>query len=367
MRNFRISNNPPILTVGIPAYENPSGLIRALNSVAKQNLKDLEILISDDHSRNRLEPFVERWTFAHPDISVRYHYQESNLHIIGNKKWIIQNALGSLIAFLEHDDSLIDPNFYSEAVKVYLTDSRVKAILANSIIESPLKNELLFKGRIPKSKIITEYSIYPPRKLMRKLLLPHHAKPLVISWSSLIVEKDIAIAMDAFGSTYVTDASVGERIEAFPHEEHMIFLALIHDLYAVAYSTNPKSFRSLSDGSFSRNFSNFTGNKKYVNKVDFFNYIRASRLPMHKSTKFRLRRNAIYAGLNKSSPEIRSYAGIRSSNHYVIVLALLVGKIFLPICNPILKYKTRTDRFIYLIHRHPHYVISRLRKKLSLK
>jgi glycosyltransferase involved in cell wall biosynthesis len=365
MRSFSNSNKPPFfLTVGIPAYENPSGLIRALNSVAKQNLKDLEILISDDHSRNRLEPFVESWTLKNPDISVRYHYQESNLHILRNKKWIIENALGVLIAFLEHDDLLIDPDFYSEAKKLYLNDSRVKAILANSIIESPLKDELLFKARIPKSDLVMGYFIYPPRKLMRKLLSPYHAKPLTISWSSLIFEKDTAVALGAFGSTYVADVSVGEMIEAFPHEEHMIFLALIHDLYAVAYSTTPKSFRSLSNNSFSRNFSNFAENKKYVNKVDFFNYIRASRLPRHKSTRFRLRRNAIYAGLNKSTPAIRTYAGIRSSTYFVIVLALLVGKIFLPFFAPILKYKTRMDRLIYLVYFHPSYLISRIKEKL---
>jgi glycosyltransferase involved in cell wall biosynthesis len=355
----------PFLTVGIPAYENESGLLRALDSVAQQTLKDLEILISDDHSKNRLEPYVDKWRSEHPDIVVRYHYQDFNLHITNNKKWIIENGLGTLIAFLEHDDVLIDPEFYSEAQKIYLANSDIKAIMGNAIIDSPLKDELLFKRKIPKSNLVLGYSVYPPRKLMRKMLLPHHAGPLTVSWSSLIFEQQAALAVDAFGKSYLSDTLDGERIEAFPHEEHMIFLALIHDRHSVAYSKYPKSFRTLGDSSFSRNFSKRTNEKKFKNKVDFFNYFRASRLPLHRNTKLRLERNAIYAGLTKSSSEIITYLKMKPAKYYVLVLALVAGKVLHPFFNPLLKHIHRLSRFIYLARHHPKYLTSQLIKKFQ--
>jgi len=53
-----------MLTVGIPAYNNPEALIRALDSVIKQTFTDYEILISDDHSPNSLRGAIAQWQAA---------------------------------------------------------------------------------------------------------------------------------------------------------------------------------------------------------------------------------------------------------------------------------------------------------------
>ena len=40
------------ISIVIPAYENETFLNRALNSIADQNYKDIEIIVSDDCSKN---------------------------------------------------------------------------------------------------------------------------------------------------------------------------------------------------------------------------------------------------------------------------------------------------------------------------
>ena len=39
------------ISIVIPAYENETFLNRALNSIADQNYKDIEIIVSDDCSK----------------------------------------------------------------------------------------------------------------------------------------------------------------------------------------------------------------------------------------------------------------------------------------------------------------------------
>lgn len=353
----------PFLTVGIPAYENESGLLRALDSVAQQTLKDLEILISDDHSKNRLEPYVDKWRSEHPDINVRYHYQETNLHITRNKKWIIENGLGRLIAFLEHDDILTDENFYLEAKNLYLANSHIKAIIANATITSPLKGERFFKGKLPFAQRFGDYQIYKPRRLMRLLLANWPRTALCISWSSLVLEKEAAIGAEAFSYRYLTTPAIAKSLQSFPHEDHMICLFLIHDRNLIAATVKTVSHRNLPENSFSKSMGKHENLLKYPNNIEFFNYLRASRMTINRLTKTRFIKKAIKAGLKINSKEVNDYIIDRPSDKIVVFAAVLFGRAINPITEPIQKLLTRIQRIGYLMIRQPRYFFARIRNR----
>jgi glycosyltransferase involved in cell wall biosynthesis len=99
----------PLLSVGIPAYDRPAGLERAVRSVLAQTLEDLEVVVSDDASP---DPAVARAgeRLAAADARVRFSRREANLGHVGNYRWVLGAARGEHFMWLSDDDWL-DPEY----------------------------------------------------------------------------------------------------------------------------------------------------------------------------------------------------------------------------------------------------------------
>ena len=127
-------------SVIIPAYENEIYLKRALTSIANQNFYNLEIIVSDDCSKNsNLKKVCEEFKKNNLNLKLDYYYQEKNLTPTPNTKFLLEKASGEFIILLPHDDYLVDINFLSECNEISLMDKEITCFMANTIFENTKK------------------------------------------------------------------------------------------------------------------------------------------------------------------------------------------------------------------------------------
>lgn len=102
------------LSIGIPTFNRNTHIGRTLRSVLSQigpYKKDVEIIVSDNHSKEPVESIVKSLSDEF-GISVHYIYQEENIGLEPNFQYLINNSRGKYI-HLVGDDDLLSPFFYA--------------------------------------------------------------------------------------------------------------------------------------------------------------------------------------------------------------------------------------------------------------
>lgn len=97
----------PFLSVLICTYNRLELLKQALQSVLEQDFKDLEIIISDDHSNDGTKEFINALAKHQPQLrySLNTNYKQGPN---GNKNNALDQARGEYILFLDDDDMLLN-------------------------------------------------------------------------------------------------------------------------------------------------------------------------------------------------------------------------------------------------------------------
>ena len=353
------------ISICIPAYNNLSSLSVALESICLQNYSNLEILISDDHSPNSVKPMFDQWASKYPNFRWRYHYQEKNLGVAQNQAWLLRNATGHLMTFFQHDDYLIDPEFYVKVASHYTMNSSTKVYIANAVIQSPLSGEPINKSIFPLESRNQDFKVYKPRKFLKYLIPSIYGASLPISWSSLVFEIDSAIKVGAFSDLYLTNASRSIELNTFVDEEAGVFLSLLNDRFAVGFSKKLVSYRCILDTSFSLPQNNPTAFLVHVNNIEVFNLLRASENVENTYTKYKMRSRAVSIGLRTYNSSVRKFLGNSLRSQALMLLCLFSGKLIIPLATPILKFKTRVKRLIFLAYCHPRYLFEKIIVKIS--
>ncbi|SFX69081.1 Glycosyl transferase family 2 [Thermoactinomyces sp. DSM 45891] len=91
----------PLVSVLIPAYNRPDTLQIAINSILDQTYPNIEIIVCDDSSDNRVEEMMTSYLHRFPQI--HYFKNEENL-FIGNWHKCFDLASGEYINYLMDDD-----------------------------------------------------------------------------------------------------------------------------------------------------------------------------------------------------------------------------------------------------------------------
>ena len=93
---------PPLFSIVIPAYNAAAFIEKTLDSIRAQTLRDHEIIVVDDGSRDDTQGVVDRWLSRHglPGRCIR----QENKKIAGARNTGMRAATGSYIALLDHDD-----------------------------------------------------------------------------------------------------------------------------------------------------------------------------------------------------------------------------------------------------------------------
>ncbi len=104
----------PLVTVGIPTYNRPKGLERTLQCILGQTYRNIRVVISDNCSTDKeVLPLLKQ--YAAQDSRVSYVVQETNLSIVPNFQYLLDQASGDYFMWAA-DDDYWDTNFIETCV-----------------------------------------------------------------------------------------------------------------------------------------------------------------------------------------------------------------------------------------------------------
>lgn len=92
----------PLVTVGVPAWNQPTYLRRALACISGQTYSNLEILVSDDSDDEACAQVARE--FASVDARIRYWRNPERRGLAGNFAKLLDEAHGTYFMWAAHDD-----------------------------------------------------------------------------------------------------------------------------------------------------------------------------------------------------------------------------------------------------------------------
>ena len=159
----------PQVTVIVPAYKREDDLRQALQSLAIQSNQDFNVIVSDDHSPQSLEPICNEFK---NELNITYICTPSNYGCGGNRKfaldYFLKSAQTEYLMWLDSDDSLM-PQAIDRLNKIILNNEadiistqilQETDALEPKIIEA--ENRTWLHGKIYRSQFIKEHNITFP-------------------------------------------------------------------------------------------------------------------------------------------------------------------------------------------------------------
>jgi len=114
----------PLVSIGMPVYNRPDGLRRALTCLTGQTYRNVEIIVSDNCSPGiDVKHVVE--SFIQYDKRISYFRQEASLGIAGNFKYVLKQATGDYFMWAADDDEW-DKDF----IKICLADLLAEGVVS---------------------------------------------------------------------------------------------------------------------------------------------------------------------------------------------------------------------------------------------
>lgn len=111
----------PILSVIVPVYNTEKYVEKCLESIAKQTMKDLEMIIVNDGSEDNSETVIKQWIEKNNrTISIKY-IKKKNGGLSDARNYGVREAEGKYISFVDSDD-YIDKDLY-ENLKQYMEEN----------------------------------------------------------------------------------------------------------------------------------------------------------------------------------------------------------------------------------------------------
>ena len=104
-----------LVSVGLPTYNRPERLRKALDCLINQTYTNLEIIVSNDHSPN-VETYSILDDYSKKDPRIKVYTQSHNLGIYANFYFVLQKATGKYFMYAQEDD-LWEPDFIRSLVE----------------------------------------------------------------------------------------------------------------------------------------------------------------------------------------------------------------------------------------------------------
>jgi glycosyltransferase involved in cell wall biosynthesis len=116
----------PLVTIAIPTYNRLHYLKEAVQSALTQTYPNIEVLISQDPTKDGLDESIQIWsqTLVNQNPKVRYRCNSANLGLAGNWNVLADSAQGEYLVIIGDDDRLL-PNFVETLVAAVLPSGQV--------------------------------------------------------------------------------------------------------------------------------------------------------------------------------------------------------------------------------------------------
>lgn len=104
-----MENGNPLVSVVVVSYHSRDTILETLDSIYAQTYQNIELIVSDDCSRDNTVDVVREWAKTHADrfSAFHIHTKEKNLGVPGNLNAGIRLSTGKYIKDLAADDLLL--------------------------------------------------------------------------------------------------------------------------------------------------------------------------------------------------------------------------------------------------------------------
>ena len=158
----------PIVSIIVPVYNMEQYIDKVLDSLVNQTLKDIEIIIVNDGSKDKSKEKILKWKEKYQE-KIKY-YEKENGGLSSSRNFGMKFAKGEYIAFLDSDD-YVEKNMYEEMVKIAKKDK-------SDMVECD------FIWEYPNRKKYDKRRRYKNKKDIMK-------RPRVVAWNKLIKRRII--------------------------------------------------------------------------------------------------------------------------------------------------------------------------------
>jgi glycosyltransferase involved in cell wall biosynthesis len=135
-----------ITSVLITLHNKEKYIDYALNSILRSNTKSIELIVSDNCSRDMSYSIAKNWINNHEQLffSARLFQQSKNLGINENHNFLLREASGDFFTFLDADDALM-PMAIDLNKQFLINNSKVDFLFSNQDLIDELNDTVKYK------------------------------------------------------------------------------------------------------------------------------------------------------------------------------------------------------------------------------
>jgi len=121
----------PLVSIGVPTYNRPELLDRTLTELREQTYKNIEIIVSDNCSPdNKVREVI--WKHRDADSRIRAYFQDTNIGINANHRFVRDRARGEYFAFSSDDDHH-ELEFIEKLIEPMLADPSMQVVVCGTV------------------------------------------------------------------------------------------------------------------------------------------------------------------------------------------------------------------------------------------
>lgn len=123
----------PLVSVLVPAFNQEKYVVECLESIRNLDYPNLELIVSDDASRDGTFELASQWIKEHRERFVRAVAvrQPANLGIVRHFQYLFDQSQGEFLVYLAADDCLVPYSIHCR-LQVLQQDSSIDAVFGNA-------------------------------------------------------------------------------------------------------------------------------------------------------------------------------------------------------------------------------------------
>jgi len=134
----------PLVTIGLPTFNRPAGLQKALEYILKQTYRNLEIIISDNCSTDEeVQKIIA--DYASKDRRIKNFRQSVNIGLEENFNFVFSKSTAQYFIWMS-DDDYFDNNYIAECVR--FLEKHTDYVLCSGVAKYYSENNFLFEEKM---------------------------------------------------------------------------------------------------------------------------------------------------------------------------------------------------------------------------
>lgn len=159
------------VSIIVPVYNVEKYLAKCLDSLVNQTLKDIEIIVVNDGTKDNSQVIVDKYVKKYPNKV--FSYIKKNGGLSSARNYGVKKATGEYIGFVDSDD-YVDLNLFKEMYEKGLKNDcdvvgcQVKYVYHDKETYNVIDSSLFNKSIVDSPEILLQLKSYAPNKIYRR-------------------------------------------------------------------------------------------------------------------------------------------------------------------------------------------------------